>query len=166
MEIMTQDRQEVVDDLVERQEVVAREQAAADRAAEDARTSASDAEVQLVELDRMRAEQQDLAESMDERLDDALAEAAALAAIDQAASEALVAEEVALRGEGPRPRLPPMAVEMSVWSENRPRPPRRLRPPPVGRRHADHRPPTTCPRPRARRPHARRAGPSRCRRPA
>jgi hypothetical protein len=106
MEIMTQDRQEVVDDLVERQEVVAREQSAADRAAEDARTSASDAEVQLVELDRMRAEQQDLAASMDERLDDALAEAAALAAIDQAASEALVAEEVALRGEGPAAPAP------------------------------------------------------------
>ena len=122
MEIMTEDRQEVVDDLVERQEVVAREQASADRVAEDARASASDAEVQLVELDRMRAEQQDLAASMDERLDDALAEAAALAAIDQAASEALVAEEVALRGEGPEAPAPSDGGDVGVVGEPTPTP--------------------------------------------
>jgi hypothetical protein len=106
MEIMTEDRQQVVDELVARQEEVARQEAAATRAADEARSSASDAEVQLVELDRMRAEQQDLAESMDRRLDDALAEAAALAAIDQAASDQLVAEEIALRGEGPAAPVP------------------------------------------------------------
>ncbi len=101
MEIMTEDRQQVVDDLVVQQEVVARERAAAERAAEAARRSASDAELELVELDQMRVEQQDLAATMDERLDDALAEAAALAAVDQAAADQLYAEEVALRGEGP-----------------------------------------------------------------
>jgi peptidoglycan hydrolase CwlO-like protein len=101
MEIMTEDRQQVVDQLVAQQAVVAREEAAAEAAATEARAAASAAEVQLVELDRMRAEQQELAADMDDRLDDALAEAAALAAIDQAASEALVADEVALRTQGP-----------------------------------------------------------------
>ncbi len=122
MEIMTEDRQDVVDDLVERQEAVAREQASADRAAEEARKSASDAEVQLVEMDRMRVEQQDLADSMDERLDDALAEAAALAAIDQAASEALVAEEVALRGEGPSAPVSSGGGDVGVVGEPTPTP--------------------------------------------
>ncbi len=114
MEIMTEDRQQVVDELVERQEEVARQEAAATRAADEARSSASDAEVQLVELDRMRAEQQDLAESMDRRLDDALAEAAALAAIDQAASDQLVAEEIALRGEGPAAPAPTGGGDVGV----------------------------------------------------
>jgi hypothetical protein len=159
MEIMTEDRQEVVDDLVERQEVVAREQAAADRAAEDARTSASDAEVQLVELDRMRAEQQDLAASMDERLDDALAEAAALAAIDQAASEALVADEVALRNEGP-PAPAPTDGGGDVGVVGEPAPTPTTAPPTSGggggsptTRPSTTRPPTT--RPPATRPPSR-----------
>ena len=114
MEIMTEDRQSVVDDLVVRQDEVTRREAAASRASEDARKSASDAEVQLVELDRMRAEQQDLADSMDQRLDDALAEAAALAAVDQAASEQLVADEVALRGEGPGVSAPADGGDVGV----------------------------------------------------
>jgi peptidoglycan hydrolase CwlO-like protein len=110
MEIMTEDRQQVVDELVAQQQVVEREEAAAETAADEARSAASAAEVQLVELDRMRAEQQELAADMDERLDDALAEAAALAAIDQAASEALVADEVALRTQGPAtPAAPPVS---------------------------------------------------------
>jgi len=101
MEIMTEDRQQVVDELVLREEAVAREQQAADAAAEEARRRSSDAEVQLVELDRVRSEQADLVDSMDERLAAALAEAAALAAIDQVAAEQLAAEEVALRNSGP-----------------------------------------------------------------
>jgi hypothetical protein len=101
MEIMTEERQQVVEQLVAQQQVVAREEAAAEAAAGEARAAATAAEVQLVELDRLRAEQQELAADMDDRLDDALAEAAALAAIDQAASDALVADEVALRDAGP-----------------------------------------------------------------
>ena len=101
MEIMTEDRQQVVDRLVEREAALVAEQAAADRAAATAQRAASEAEVQLVDLDRVRAAQQELAADLDERLDDALAEAAALAAIDQAAADQLVAEELALRQEGP-----------------------------------------------------------------
>jgi hypothetical protein len=106
MEIMTEDRQEVVDELVVRQEVLAREQTAAERAVDEAQRRATDAEVQLVELDRVRAAQQDLAASLDDRLDAALAEAAALAAIDQAAADQLAAEELALRQEGPTTPVP------------------------------------------------------------
>ena len=109
MEIMTEDRQRVVDELVLREAAVAKEQRAADAAAEEARRRASDAEVQLVELDRVRAEQADLVDSMDERLATALAEAAALAAIDQAAAEQLVADEVALRNSGPTSAVPAVA---------------------------------------------------------
>ena len=96
--IMAEERHEVVDVLVEKQEAAAREQRAADEAAEDARRRASDAEVQLVELDRVRADRQAFAAQRDRRLADALAEAAALAAIDQAAADQLRAEELALRG--------------------------------------------------------------------
>jgi hypothetical protein len=106
MEIMSEDRQQVVDELVEREAALLEEQAAADRAADTAQRAASEAEVQLVDLDRVRAAQQELAASLDERLDDALAEAAALAAIDQAAADQLVAEELALREEGPTTPIP------------------------------------------------------------
>lgn len=104
--IMAEERHEVVDVLVQKQEAAAREQRAADEAAEDARRRASDAEVQLVELDRVRADRQAFAAQLDRRLDDALAEAAALAAIDQAAADQLRAEELALRSNAPAAPLP------------------------------------------------------------
>jgi hypothetical protein len=106
MGIMTENRQQVVDELVKQQAVVASREAQATAAVEVARRAAGDAEAQLEQLDRVRDEQQALAVSMDQRLDDALAEAAALAAVDAAASQALVADEVALRGEGPAAPVP------------------------------------------------------------
>lgn len=105
MELMTENRQQVVEQLVTQQGVVAREEAAAEAAAGEARRRASDAEVQLVELDKLRAEQQKLAARLDERLDDALAEAAALAAVDQAVADQLAAEELALRSAAPATRV-------------------------------------------------------------
>ena len=104
MELMTENRQQVVEALVAQQAVVDREEAAAEVAAGEARRRASDAEVQLVELDKIRAQQQKLAVQLDERLDDALAESAALAAVDQAVADQLAAEELALRSAAPSTR--------------------------------------------------------------
>jgi hypothetical protein len=101
LKIMAERRHEVVDVLVAKQEAAAKERESANRAAEEARQRSNDAEVQLVELDRVRADRRAVAEQLDERLDDALAEAAALAAIDQAAADQLAAEELALRDAGP-----------------------------------------------------------------
>lgn len=113
MELMTESRQQVVDELVARQAVVARAEADAEVAAGAARRSASEAEIQLVELDRLRAEQQKLAKQLDERLDDALAEAAALAAIDQAVADQLAAQELALRSSAPSTRTPREATTVA-----------------------------------------------------
>lgn len=106
LRIMAERRHAVVDVLVGKQEVAAQRREAAERAADEARRRTTDAEVQLVELDRVRADRRAVATQLDARLDDALAEAAALAAIDQAAADQLAAEELALRQVGP-----PTAVE-------------------------------------------------------
>jgi hypothetical protein len=101
LKIMAERRHEVVGVLVAKQEAAAKERESADRAAQEARRRSTDAEAQLVELDRVRADRRAVADQLDARLDDAYAEAAALAAIDQAAAEQLVAEELALRDAGP-----------------------------------------------------------------
>lgn len=101
LRIMAEERHKVVDILVEKQEEAAREQQRADRAAEAARQAASDAETQLVELDRTRNEKVSLVSSLDDRLDAALAEAAALDAIDAQIAEELRVQELALRNSGP-----------------------------------------------------------------
>ncbi len=97
LRIMAEERHKVVDVLVEKQEEAARERQRADQAAEAARQAASDAETQLVELDRTRNEQATLVSSLDDRLDAALAEAAALDAIDAQIAEELRVQELALR---------------------------------------------------------------------
>jgi hypothetical protein len=101
LRIMAEERHKVVDILVEKQESAALERERADRAAEAARQAASDAETQLVELDRTRNEQVTLVSSLDDRLDAALAEAAALDAIDAQIAEELRVQELALRNSGP-----------------------------------------------------------------
>jgi hypothetical protein len=108
LKIMAEERHAVVDVLVGKQEVAARRREAAQQAADEARRRTTDAEVQLVELDRVRADRRAVATQLDTRLDEALAEAAALAAIDQAAADQLAAEELALRQVGP-----PTAVEVT-----------------------------------------------------
>jgi len=101
LQIMAEERHKVVDILVRKQEDAARERQRADEAAEAARQAASDAERQLVELDRTRNEQATLVVSLDDRLDAALAEAAALDAIDAQIAEELRVQELALRNSGP-----------------------------------------------------------------
>ncbi len=114
MELMTENRQQVVEALIAQQAVVGREEAAAEAAAGEARRRASDAEVQLVELDKLRSQQQKLAAQLDERLDDALAEAAALAAVDQAVADQLAAEELALRSAAPATRTAPRSSTIAA----------------------------------------------------
>lgn len=123
MEIMTERRQQVVDELVAQQQIVLRREEDAERAAGAARAAAEEAERQLAGLEQLREEQEELARQMDERLDDALAEAAALAAIDQAASDALVADEVALRNEGPVAPAPEPGDVSVVGNPTGPAPP-------------------------------------------
>ena len=99
--IMADERRKVVDVLVEKQAEADRQQQAADRAVAEADARANAAQEELAGLERMRDEQTSLAESLDDRLDQALAEAAALAEIDRQMSEELAAQELALRNEGP-----------------------------------------------------------------
>ena len=99
--IMADERRKVVDVLVEKQAEADRQQQAADRAVAEADARANAAQEELAGLQRMRDEQSSLAQSLDDRLDKALAEAAALAEIDRQMSEELAAQELALRNEGP-----------------------------------------------------------------
>ncbi len=99
--IMADERRKVVDVLVEKQAEADRQQQAADRAVAEADARANAAQEELAGLQRMRDEQTSLAQSLDDRLDKALAEAAALAEIDRQMSEELAAQELALRNEGP-----------------------------------------------------------------
>lgn len=137
IQILTEERHKVVGVLVEKRAQADRERATADAAAEAARDAASDAQVQLVELDRMRAEQHALAASLDERLDAALAEAAALAEIDRQLAEELAAQELALREAGP---ATPPRVTLTA-SDGAPAEPRPAPEPPTTRPSA----PTTRP---------------------
>ncbi|MFN7150876.1 MAG: M15 family metallopeptidase [Microthrixaceae bacterium] len=145
LKIMAERRHEVVGVLVAKQEAAAKEREAANAAAEEARRRSNDAEVQLVELDRVRADRRAVAAQLDERLDDALAEAAALAAIDQAAADQLAAEELALRDAGPPtvilPTSPstPEPPDVGIVGEGPSTPPGGGSPTP--------RPPTPTPRP-------------------
>ena len=101
IKIMADERRKVVDVLVEKQAEADRQQQAADRAVAEADARANAAQEELAGLQRMRDEQTSLAESLDDRLDKALAEAAALAEIDRQMAEELAAQELALRNEGP-----------------------------------------------------------------
>jgi hypothetical protein len=115
IQILTSERHKVVDILVAKQAEADEERSKAEAAADRARSAASTAQVKLVELDRLRAEQQTLASSLDERLDQALAEVAALAEIDRQMAEQLAAEELALRQAGPA--SPPQAVLTAAPTE-------------------------------------------------
>jgi hypothetical protein len=108
--ILTQERHKVVDLLVARKAEADRERALADETVENARRAANDAQVQLVELDRTRAEKRSLASSLDDRLDAALAEVAALVEIDRQMAEELAAQELALREAGPPAPIPAVAT--------------------------------------------------------
>lgn len=97
MRILADERHKVVDALVVKQKIVDQESAAADAAAQTAADQAASAQTQLDELDGIRSEQESLAASLDDRLDKALAEAAALAETDRQMAAELAAQETALR---------------------------------------------------------------------
>ena len=133
IEIMTEERHRVVDVLVGKQVAADKERAKAEQASEQARTAASAAQGELVSLDRMRAQQRSLASSLDDRLDAALAESAALAAVDAQMSEELAAQELALRDAGPA--SPPSATPVTPQPSRpttRPRDTTTTRPPSGG----------------------------------
>ena len=115
MKILADERHKVVDALVVKQQIVDQESAAADVAAQAAAAQAADAQAQLDQLDGVRADQESLAASLDERLDKALAESAALAEIDRQMAAELAAQEIALRqSAGPvTPKVQPVAARDS-----------------------------------------------------
>jgi len=97
MKILAEERRKVVDVLVAKQGVADREAATADAAADAAAQQSEAARAQLADLDGIRVEQEQLAETLDDRLDRALAESAALAEIDRQMAAELAAQELALR---------------------------------------------------------------------
>ena len=116
LKIMADERRKVVDVLVEKQAEADRQQRAADEAVAAADARAAAAQEELAGLQRVRDEQNALAESLDDRLDKALAEAAALAEIDRQMAEEYAAQELALRNEGPA--TPTEVISVSTPPEN------------------------------------------------
>jgi len=110
IKILTDERHKVVDILVGKQAVAAKESAAADAAAAAAAAQAEAAQAQLAELDTIRSEQDALAAQLDDRLDRALAEAAALAEVDRQMAAELAAQETALRQAAPVSQPKPQTV--------------------------------------------------------
>jgi septal ring factor EnvC (AmiA/AmiB activator) len=101
LRIMADERRRVVGVLQQAERTAAGEQTTAETAEGAARERAAGADGRRAELERTRGEQQALAARLDGRLENALAEAAALAEIDARAAEELAAQELALRQAGP-----------------------------------------------------------------
>lgn len=101
--IMADTRRGVVDEMVAARAVAERERAAASAAAEVASARVGDVRGRLDELEQLRAEQGSIAADLEDRLDAALAESAALAAIDAKAAAELAAREAALREQAKPP---------------------------------------------------------------
>jgi hypothetical protein len=99
--IMAEVRRDVVTELAAAEQVAATQQAAARSTADVAAARESEARGRLEELQRLRGEQAQLADQLDERLDAALSESAALASIDARAAAELAARETALRAQAP-----------------------------------------------------------------
>ena len=112
IKIMADDRHKVVDILVGKRKIAADESATADAAAAAAADQVAAKQAQLDELEGIRSEQESLATELDDRLDAALAEAAALAEIDRQMAAELAAQETALRKVAavPSPRVQDVAV--------------------------------------------------------
>lgn len=97
LKIMTDERHKVVETLAVKKKIAAMEEDIAQAAAKTAQERSIEAESNLSALDDLRGEQVQLIAQMDQRLQDALAEAAALEAIDEQAAKELAARELALR---------------------------------------------------------------------
>ena len=119
IKIMADDRHKVVDILVGKRKIAADESATADAAAAAAATQVATQQAQLGELEGIRSEQESLANELDDRLDAALAEAAALAEIDRQMAAELAAQETALRKAAatPSPRVQDVAVPAGAAPE-------------------------------------------------
>ena len=112
IKIMADDRHKVVDILVGKRKIAADESATADAAAAAAADQVATQQAQLGALDEIRSEQESLVAELDDRLDAALAEAAALEEVDRQMAAELAAQETALRQAAPMPspRLQDVAV--------------------------------------------------------
>jgi len=101
LKTLADDRARVVFDLQRQMKAAAAERSNADAASATAKGEADAAQAELDRLNGLRSDQDTLARSLDQRLDRALAEAAAVKQVDGAAGDALEASEVALRATGP-----------------------------------------------------------------
>ncbi len=154
IKIMADDRHKVVDILVGKRKIAADESATADAAAAAAADQVAAKQAQLGELEGIRSEQESLATELDDRLDAALAEAAALAEIDRQMAAELAAQETALRKVAavPSPRLqdvaiPAGAAPVGTVPANGPAPTDPTTPNPVPGAPAPTSPPATSPPP-------------------
>ncbi|HTO00704.1 MAG TPA: M15 family metallopeptidase [Microthrixaceae bacterium] len=103
LKIMSEERRKVVETLAVKKRIAEMESDLADKTAAEAADKASAARAALASLDDLRQAQADLATSLDERLERALSESAALEAVDKEMAEELAAQELALRNSSPRP---------------------------------------------------------------
>lgn len=129
--IVAGQRRRVVDTMVAARALADRDREAASAAAGTARTELDRARSQVVALQSARAEQVQLASQLDDRLDAALSEAAALRSVSTRTAEDLATQEIALRSSGPasppapasaapRPTVPPGSPGTSSPQPNRP----------------------------------------------
>lgn len=95
--IMATERRKVVDEFEVKKKIAAMEQELADKAVSEAQQRSAEAETELGRLSDLRAEQARFVSDMDDRLAGALAEAAALEAIDEQAAKDLAQQEMDLR---------------------------------------------------------------------
>ena len=101
LEILADERGKVVDVMAQAEATATKEQDQADAAAQEAQAQADQAQGQVDALQSVRADQVQLASSLDGRLDAALSEASALKAIDAKAAKELADQETALRASAP-----------------------------------------------------------------
>lgn len=114
LQIVAERRGRVVDAMVAARTIAEKDREAAATAAAAAQAEVDRAEDQAASLRSARAEQSRLAASLDDRLDQKLAEAAALKAVDAAAAKELTAQEVALRSSGPASSTPPTGTPVAA----------------------------------------------------
>ena len=114
LQIVADQRRQVVDVYAAASDKADRDAAAAEAAAADARAKADAAQAQVRSLESARADQARLASDLDGRLDAALSEASALKAIDAKASKALADQEIALRASVAVPAATPTVAAAQV----------------------------------------------------
>lgn len=101
LKIVAERRRQVVDTMVAARVVAEQDRAAAVAAAGEARAELQRSRSQIDALSAARERQARLASRLDDRLDAALAEAAALRRLNTRVADDLTAQEVALRSSGP-----------------------------------------------------------------